>query len=186
MSCGCMYYMCTICSVCCHSSFTVESASRKTHQLPLFPPFTSLPSPPRHHPHSPPALPPRCLPPLPFLSPHCLPPLPVLSSSPTISHSLPLLLTACPPLHPPSPPPPTHRYFIPLRMRSAKDSEQLLQAITYIRNTWPWYNRTNGAFHFLFHLGELSTLTHEQGGLTLTHEQGGRETDSQVGALGWG
>lgn len=103
MSCGCMYDMCGICSVCCHSSFTVDFASQKSHQPPLSlpPPSPSLPFPPCHHPHSPPALPPYCLPPLPFLSPHCLPPLPVLSSSPTISTSLPLLLTACLPLPPP-------------------------------------------------------------------------------------
>ncbi len=48
------------------------------------------------------------------------------------------------------------RYFIPVRMRVSRDSDVLMQAVQYIRETWPWWNETNGANHFLFHLGEQS------------------------------
>jgi hypothetical protein len=50
-------------------------------------------------------------------------------------------------------------FFIPVRMRSSKDAFVLLEAMDYIKATWPWWNETHGARHFIFHVGELSNFT---------------------------
>ncbi|KAG1671535.1 hypothetical protein FOA52_011255 [Chlamydomonas sp. UWO 241] len=45
-------------------------------------------------------------------------------------------------------------FFIPLRVRSGRDAFFLIDAIDYIRRTWPYYNASVGADHFAFHLAD--------------------------------
>ncbi|EFJ49510.1 acetylglucosaminyltransferase [Volvox carteri f. nagariensis] len=46
-------------------------------------------------------------------------------------------------------------YYIPIRLRTATDSAFLKYAIEYIREAYPWWNRTGGARHFVIHTGDL-------------------------------
>ncbi|KAG1674838.1 hypothetical protein FOA52_015226 [Chlamydomonas sp. UWO 241] len=45
-------------------------------------------------------------------------------------------------------------YFISVRCRMG-DSHLALQAIEYVRQTWPWWNATGGARHAIIHTGDL-------------------------------
>ncbi|GIL87530.1 hypothetical protein Vretifemale_15566 [Volvox reticuliferus] len=46
-------------------------------------------------------------------------------------------------------------YYIPVRLRTSTDSSFLLHSIEYIRDTYPWWNRTGGSRHFIIHTGDL-------------------------------
>ncbi|KAG2483243.1 hypothetical protein HYH03_017900 [Edaphochlamys debaryana] len=46
-------------------------------------------------------------------------------------------------------------YYIPIRQRLTADSTFLEDAIEYVRNTYPWWNRTMGHRHMIINTGDL-------------------------------
>ncbi|PNG99974.1 hypothetical protein TSOC_014228, partial [Tetrabaena socialis] len=47
-------------------------------------------------------------------------------------------------------------YYLPVRLRRTHDSTYLDEALTYVQQTYPWWNRTGGGLrHFAIHTGDL-------------------------------
>lgn len=50
-------------------------------------------------------------------------------------------------------PPPHPRFFIPMRLRSHRDSAMFVKGLEYINTTWPYLQRYRGHRHFIVHTG---------------------------------
>ncbi|KAG2491598.1 hypothetical protein HYH03_010164 [Edaphochlamys debaryana] len=45
-------------------------------------------------------------------------------------------------------------FFLPIKLRTTTDGYELNEAIEYVRQHWPWYDRYQGHRHFVIHTGD--------------------------------
>ncbi len=59
-----------------------------------------------------------------------------------------------------------------IRQRGMGDKDTLVEAVEYIRTTWPYWDRYGGARHFVIHTGARLTVAPDR--------EGGAHFDTQL------
>ncbi|GLC66435.1 hypothetical protein PLESTF_000427100 [Pleodorina starrii] len=57
-------------------------------------------------------------------------------------------------------------YLIPITLRRSSDAWNMEKAVQYVRDTYPWWNRTQGHRHFVIATGDMGRIESERGRLS--------------------